>query len=73
MGNYWPISIFSGFSKILEKIMKERLSKFLNINNILYTGNHQYGFRKGFSAKLAIMEIKEQIQNALDKRGLATV
>ncbi len=69
MGNYRPISILSSFRKIIEKIMKERLSKFLDFNNILY--NHQYGFRKVFSTKLAIIEITEQIRNALHKGELA--
>ncbi len=81
MGNYTPISILSSFSKIIEKILTERLSKFWEINNILYKQHYilyvVYGFRKSFSTKLAIIMIIEiiacieQIQNALDKGMLA--
>ena len=34
--NYWPISLLSIFSKIVEKIMYERVYRFLDTCNILY-------------------------------------
>ena len=43
MKNYRPISLLPAFSKILERIMYNKLMGFLNCNNILY--KHQYGFR----------------------------
>ncbi len=45
--NYRPISLLNNFSKILEKIMANRLSNFLEFNNIL--SETQFGFRKGHS------------------------
>ena len=41
--NYRPISLLSVFSKIAEKVMYERLYKFLEKHEILY--NLQFGFR----------------------------
>ncbi len=41
--NYRPVSLLPAFSKILEKIMFNKLMSFLNQHNILY--KHQYGFR----------------------------
>ena len=41
--NYRPVSLLSAFSKILEKIMFNKVMAFLDSNNILY--KHQYGFR----------------------------
>ena len=42
--NYWPISLLSIFSKIIEKIMYERVYRFLETCNILYP--LQFGFVK---------------------------
>jgi hypothetical protein len=43
LNNYRPVSLLSPFSKIFEKIIYNKLTVFLNNNNIFY--NHQYGFR----------------------------
>ena len=69
MGNYRPVSILSSFSKIIEKIMKTRLISFLNKTDTLY--KYQFGFRKGYSTKLALLEITEQIRDALDEVNYA--
>ena len=42
MANYCPISILSCLSKILEKLIKDRIMFFINKHNILYP--YQYGF-----------------------------
>ena len=49
--NYRPISVLSCFSKLLEKLMYERLIKFIDKNDIL--SEHQYGFRKNRSTEHA--------------------
>jgi hypothetical protein len=43
LNNYRPISLLSSFSKLLERIMYNKMMKFLTTNDILY--KHQYGFR----------------------------
>ena len=42
--NYRPVSLLCTFSKILEKVMYERLLDFLNEHKILF--QYQFGFRK---------------------------
>ena len=44
VNNYRPISLLTGISKILEKIIYTRLINFLQINDIF--SNFQFGFRK---------------------------
>ena len=45
--NYRPISVLSCFSKILERIMYNRVYNYLNNNNLLF--HKQFGFRNGHS------------------------
>ena len=56
--NYRPVSLLTQFSKILEKIFNNRLTKFITINNVLYDG--QYGFRHNHSTELAVLEMIEK-------------
>ena len=64
VSNYRPISLLPQFSKILEKIFNNRLIHFLTSNNLLYL--RQYCFRKNMSTSMAIMELVENITNAMD-------
>lgn len=65
MNNYRPISLISNLAKILEKILKIRLSKFINKYKLL--SPTQYGFREGKSTQDAIQFLTGDIYNALDK------
>ena len=47
--NFRPISLFTSFSKILEKVIYTRLHQHINQNNILAT--EQYGFRNNSSSE----------------------
>ena len=47
LNNYRPISLLPAFSKLLEKIMYNKVILFLDKNNVLY--KHQYGFRSKHS------------------------
>ena len=63
--NYRPISILSNIDKILERLMYNRLYKFLESNNIIY--HLQFGFRKNFSTTLALLDITDNIKQEIDK------
>lgn len=43
MNNYRPVSLLSAFSKLIERIMYNKLMKYFNFHKLLY--EHQYGFR----------------------------
>ena len=59
LGNYRPISVLPCFSKILEKIMYNRLYKYLTDNSMLY--KKQFGFQEGHSTEHAIVQLVDQI------------
>ena len=64
--NYRPISILPLFSKILEKVMQQRLICYLNKYKIIY--EHQYGFQKNKSTSLAIMDMYSKLIDAIEKK-----
>ena len=57
--NYRPISVLPCVSKILERIMYNRLYKFLVENNILY--QNQFGFQNADSTEHAVLQLVNQI------------
>ena len=59
INNYRPISNLPVFSKVLERLMCNRLAMFINIYNIVY--NYQFGFRKKFSASMARVQLVDKI------------
>ena len=66
--NYRPISVLSCFSKILEKIIYNKLYLYLTYNcfyNLLY--NKQFGFQKGHSTDNAIVQLADQIHEMFNK------
>ena len=66
MSNYRPISLLPIFSKILEKLVALRLTKFLDENNLLY--KHQYGFqRKKLTLHPMIHFLKKLLQMIMKK------
>ena len=62
--NYRPISLLPIFSKILEKLMYNRLLSFLNKCKII--NKNQFGFRNNHSTYMALLIMLENIRNALD-------
>ena len=60
--NYRPISLLPIFSKILEKLIADRLSEFLKRFSILF--KHQYGFQKGISTIHPIIHFLNHISEA---------
>ena len=63
--NYRPISILSNLDKILERLMYNRLYKFIEDNDIFYS--LQFGFRKKLSTSYALLNLTENIQQEIDK------
>ena len=62
--NYRPVSVLPLFSKILERIMYNRLLSFINKHKILHA--YQFGFRPAHSPELALLYIVDRISNALE-------
>ena len=63
IGNYRLISVLCC---LLERIMYNRLSKYLAINEILY--KKHFGFQKGYSTEHAIIQLTDQIDNSFEKK-----
>ena len=64
MDNYRPISVLPCFSKILERIIYNRLSSFFSENNILY--KKQFGFQKQHSTDHAIVYLVNKILKSFE-------
>jgi hypothetical protein len=62
--NYRPISLVNTLSKILEKIVSIKLTNHLQINKLLY--KHQYGFQRGLSTELNLVQVVSKISKALN-------
>ncbi len=61
-GNYRPISISAIFSKILERIIYNRLLTYLDKMHIL--SSNQYGFRKNYSTYMALIELIDTLSSS---------
>ena len=64
--NYRPISILPAISKILEKIMYNRLFEFIDLHGILSA--HQYGFRPKRSTYVTINDLYCKITSDLNSK-----
>ena len=58
--NYRSISLLSNISKIIERLVRKKLAKFLNLNDMLY--KKQLGFRHDHSTTHALLELTEKIR-----------
>ena len=67
--NYRPVSVLPAFSKILEKLVYNRLVKYLEKYDIL--SSNQYGFRKNHSTFHALVHLYEKISAAIDSKQIA--
>ena len=65
MTNYSPISVLSSFSKILERIMYNRLYSYLNDNNLFF--QKQFGFREGHSTNHAHIQLINNICDSFNQ------
>ena len=60
--NYQPISLLSNISEIIERLVHKRLTKFLNMNDMLY--KKPFGFRHDHSTTHALLEVTKKIRLA---------
>ena len=67
--NYRPISLLPNISKVFEKLIKNRLSKFLEKNKCLFS--RQFGFRNKHSTTHALIDLTETIRKAIDDNEFA--
>jgi hypothetical protein len=65
LNNYRPVSLLPAFSKLLEKIMYDKVISFLNSTNVLY--KHQYGFRAKHSTIQPIIHLLNHCAEATNK------
>ena len=63
--SYRPVSVLPLFSKILERIVYNRLIEFFNKHSVLY--DYQFGFRKLYSTHMALITLIDKLSNALDE------
>ena len=63
--NYRPISLVSSISKILEKIVANKLIEHLTSNNLIF--EHQYGFLKGKSTEHNLIHLINSIGKAINE------
>lgn len=59
--SYRPISLLSSISKVLEKVLKEKLTNYNDSNNII--PNEQYGFRNGLCTIHPLKRISKFIKS----------
>ena len=65
ISNYRPISVLPCFSKMSERIMYNRLYKYLTTENNLYP--RQLGFQRSHSTEHAIAKLANQIYESLER------
>lgn len=66
--DYRPVSIICVMAKVFEKIVHQQVSEYLNQFNII---NHcQSGFLKGNSTTTALIQVTDDIREAIDQRFL---
>ncbi|KAJ0176040.1 hypothetical protein K1T71_008214 [Dendrolimus kikuchii] len=70
ISHFRPISILPFLSKVLERLVHQQLSFFLNRNSLL--NPYQSGFRPGHSTTTALVQITDDIRHGMDN-GLLTV
>ena len=67
ISNYRPISVLPCFSKILGRIMYNRVYNYFTGNSFLF--NKQFGFRAGHSTEHALLELIDQICDSFNDKN----
>jgi len=66
VANYRPISLLTSFSKVLERLIYDRLLNHIQTNNILRA--EQFGFKVSLSTEKASYKLIDDILNALNSK-----
>ena len=69
VSNYRPISLLPILSKVLEKIITNQLTEFLENNNLIATSQH--GFRPKLSTETALLKLSDKIYDNIDNRKIS--
>ncbi|MEL6988474.1 MAG: reverse transcriptase family protein [Bacteroidota bacterium] len=69
VGNYRPISLLPILSKILEKVIANQLTDFLESNRLL--ANNQHGFRPCLSTETALLTITNKIYENIENKKVS--
>ena len=64
ISNYRPISVLPVFSKVLERLMYNRMINYINKYKLLYP--FQFGFQKNHSTNMALITLVDKISHALE-------
>ena len=67
VNNFRPISLLSVFSKLLEKLMANRVNTFIELHSIIYP--QQFGFRSSCSTSHSLISIIETIRKTIDNNN----
>ena len=67
--NYRPISLLSSFSKIVERLIYDKIFEFLVRCNIIFKS--QFGFRKGHNTTHATLDFVKAIEEAIGEGDMA--
>ena len=65
--NYRPISLTSVVSKIMEKLVRDKIMEHMEENNIFTI--HQHGFRKGYSCVTQLIDVCDKWSEELDNKN----
>ena len=65
--NYRPISVLPTASKVLERLMHDQITTYMDA----HLSKHLCGYRKGFNTQTALFSLKEKWKSILDKKGFS--
>ena len=69
ISNYRPISLLPVLSKVLEKIVANQLTEFLEKNRLI--AESQHGFRPKLSTETALLKMSDRIYKNIDNRKIS--
>ena len=69
--NYRPISVLPAVDKIIERVLRDRLTSFFD-KKLKATYSHQFGFRDKCNTENAALELVAEISQARDMKKCAT-